>query len=111
MILTKIAFEIFKILKRDILTTFFISVTRDPMGVKFLERYSCYKSQTKVFKLVLNVPPNGPHKTTLGILGIFESPIFQFTIIPYRESKKAQISGKRVIVGQTGVKFGTHGYY
>ncbi len=36
------------------------------MGVKISKRTSSYKFQPKVFKIVLNFPPNGPHKTTLG---------------------------------------------
>ena len=40
------------------------------MGVKILKRYSSYKSQPNGLKLTLNFPPNGPHKTTLGILEI-----------------------------------------
>ncbi len=35
------------------------------MGVKISKRYSCYKSQPKVFKLFLNFLPNGPHKSTV----------------------------------------------
>ncbi len=38
------------------------------MGAKISKRYSSYKEQPNVFKLVLNFPPNGPHKTPLGIL-------------------------------------------
>ncbi len=39
------------------------------------ERYSSYKSQSKVFKLLLNFLPNGPHKTTFGILEILKNEI------------------------------------
>ncbi len=39
------------------------------MGAKISKRYF-YKSQPKVYKLVLNFPPNGPHKTTFGIFEI-----------------------------------------
>ncbi len=46
------------------------SLTWDPMGVKISKRYSSHKSQPKVFKLVLNFTPNGPHKTTFCILEI-----------------------------------------
>ncbi len=42
------------------------------MGVKIAKRYSTYKSQPKVFKLFLNVLPNGPHKTTFGIFEILK---------------------------------------
>ncbi len=38
------------------------------MGVKMSKCCYFYKSQPNVFKLVLNLPPNGRHKTTLGIL-------------------------------------------
>ncbi len=36
------------------------------MGVKMSKHYSSYKSQPEVFKLVLNFPPNGPHKNDIG---------------------------------------------
>ena len=42
------------------------SITWDPMGVKISKRYSSYKSQPKVFKLLVNFPLNGPHKTEFG---------------------------------------------
>ncbi len=42
------------------------------MGVKISKRYSSYKSQPKVFKLLLNFVPNGPHKTTFGIFEILK---------------------------------------
>ena len=41
------------------------------MGVKFSKRYSSCKSQPKVLKLVLNFPPDGPHKITMGSFEIF----------------------------------------
>ncbi len=41
------------------------------MGAKISKRYS-YISQPKVFKLLLNFLPNGPHKTTFGIFEILE---------------------------------------
>ncbi len=40
------------------------------MGAKISIRYSSYKSQPKVLKLVLNFPPNGPHKSMFGIFEI-----------------------------------------
>ncbi len=40
------------------------------MGVKITKCYSSYKSQTNVLKLVLNFPPNGPHKSMFGIFEI-----------------------------------------
>ncbi len=44
-------------------------LTWDRMGAKISKRYSSsYKSQPKVFKLFLKFLPNGPHKTTFGIL-------------------------------------------
>ncbi len=49
---------------------FSFSLTWDPMGVKISKRYSSYKSQPKVFKVLLNFLRNGPHKT---MFGIFES--------------------------------------
>ena len=41
------------------------------MGAKISKHYS-YKSQLKIFKLVLNFFPNGPHKTTFGIFKILK---------------------------------------
>ncbi len=40
------------------------------MGVKISKRYSSYKLQPNGLKLVLNFPPNGPHKTTFEIFEI-----------------------------------------
>ncbi len=40
------------------------------MRAKISKCYSSYKSQSKVFKLFLNFLPNGPHKTTFGMLKI-----------------------------------------
>ena len=37
------------------------------MGANISKRYPSYKSKPKVFKLVLNFPPNGPQETTLGM--------------------------------------------
>ena len=48
------------------------SLTWDPMGVKISTRYSSYKSQLKVFKLLLNFLPNGPHKITFEIFEILK---------------------------------------
>ncbi len=83
------------------------------MGVKISKRSSTYKSQPNVFKLV-DFPPNGPHKTTLGIFLFWVSDfkrilveILKFTFVPYEETKRPQMSGKRVIVEQIGMKFGT----
>ena len=55
------------------------------MGVKISKRYSSYKSQRNVFKLVLNVTPNGPHRMTLRIFQILS---FRFVTI---FSRKFQI--------------------
>ncbi len=49
---------------------FSFSISWDPMSAKISKRYSCYKSQQKVFKLVLNFLPNSPHKNTFGIFEI-----------------------------------------
>ncbi len=40
------------------------------MGAKISKRYSSFKSQPKVFKLFLNVLPNGRHKTAFGVFQI-----------------------------------------
>ncbi len=89
-------------------------LTWDPMGVKISKRYSSYKSQPKVLKLVLNFPPNGPNKILLGIFDILS---FWFLMIFFQKfqthhyslwrNQKPQLSGKRAIVEQNGVKFGT----
>ncbi len=47
------------------------SLTWDAMGAKITKRFSSYKSETNVLKLVLNFSPNGPHKTTFGVFEIF----------------------------------------
>ena len=47
----------------------FFLLIRDPMGVKISIHWS-YKSQPTFFKLVLNFPPNGPHKTVFGVYEI-----------------------------------------
>ncbi len=48
------------------LRIFFILVNIwDPVGAKISKRVP-YKSQPKVFKLLCNFLPNGPHKTTFG---------------------------------------------
>ncbi len=87
----KTTFGIFEILKIEILTTL---LTSHPMGEKMSKCYPSYKSQPKVLKLVLNVPPNGPHKTTFGIFEIlsfwFLTNFFEnskFTIVAYGEIK------------------------
>ena len=89
------------------------SLAWDPMGIKVSKCYS-YKSQPNVFKLVLNFPPSGPHKMTLGI---FEILSFWFLTIFFRKfqihhctlwrNQKPQVCGKRAIVEQNGVKFWT----
>ncbi len=40
--------------------------------MKLSKRYSFYKSQPKVFKLLLNFLPNGPHKKMFGIFEILK---------------------------------------
>ncbi len=42
------------------------------MGAKMSKRYFSYKSQPKLFKLFLNILPNGPHKTMFGIFEILK---------------------------------------
>ena len=58
------------------------SLKWDPMGENISKRYSSYKSQPKVFKLLLNFPPNGPHK---AMFGIFEILSFRFLTIFFSE--------------------------
>ena len=70
----KTAFAIFEILKIKILTIFFIFVNMGPnMSKKISKRHPSYTLQPKVFKLFLNFPPNGSHKTTSGIFEIWAS--------------------------------------
>ncbi len=86
------------------------------MGVKISKGYSSYKSQPKVLKLFLNFPPNSAHKTAFGI---FEILSFRFLTIFFRKfqiqhcslgrNQKPKLCGKRAIVEQNGVKFGTRG--
>ncbi len=85
------------------------------MGAKISKRYS-YKLQPKVLKLVLNFPPNGPHQTTFGNFEILSFWVFLTTIFRKFQThhycalwrnQKPQFSGKRAIVEQNGVKFGT----
>ncbi len=51
-------------------------------------------NRSQKFKLVLNFPPIGPHKITLGFLKFWVSPTliffenFKFTIAAYGETKK-----------------------
>ncbi len=65
------------------------------MEVKISKRYSSYKSQPKVFKLVLIFPPNGPHKNTFGLFEVLSFQVltffflenFKFAIVAYGEIK------------------------
>ncbi len=61
---------------------YLFSLTWDPMGVKISKRYFSYKLQPRVLKLVLNFPPNVPHKTTVGIGEILS---FRFFTIFFRK--------------------------
>ncbi len=86
------------------------------MGVKISKCYSSYTSQLKAFKLVLNFPLNGPHKTTLGTFEILSFRLFMICFRKFQiphcslwRNQKPQLSGKRAIVEQNGVKFGTCG--
>ena len=96
------------------------------MGANISKRYSSYQSQPKVFKILPNFPPNGPHKTTFGI---FESLSFRFltfffenikfTIIAYgdiktsiiwktsaRRAKRSESLDSRVVVQHIWGTFG-----
>ncbi len=66
----KTTFGIVEILKIKILTIFFVFVNMGPYGSEISKGYSSYKSEPKVFKLVLNFPPNCSHKTTVEIFEI-----------------------------------------
>ena len=79
------------------------SLTWDTMGVNISKRYSSYKSQPFVFKLILNFSPKVPPKTTLGIFKILS---FRFLTIFFRKfqihhctlwgNQKPQLSGQGV---------------
>ena len=66
------------------------------MGAKISKRYS-YKSKPNVLKIVLHLPPNGPHNSNvlnfeflifndLFVVFFFENS--KFTIVAYGEIKK-----------------------
>ena len=69
------------------------------MGAKISKR--SYKLQPNVFKLFLNFPPNGPHKTTFGIfeilslrlLMIFSRKFQIHHIVPYGETENLNCLG------------------
>ncbi len=78
----KITFVIFEILKIETFNEFYsFSLTWDPMGVKVSKRY-CPQIASKSFKILLNFPPNCPHKVTLGIFDSFEN-------LKYLESERS----------------------
>ncbi len=71
-----------------------------PYGSNNSKFNSFYKSQP-VFKLVLNFPSNGPHKTTFGIFELLSfqfltsfSENFKFTIVAYMEKLETSIIWK-----------------
>ena len=89
MVLTKLYLGFLKI---EVFNEFYsFLLTWDPMGVKISEHYPSYKSQLKVFKLLLIFPPNGPHRTALlWIFNDFFIENIKFTIvhvIAYEEIK------------------------
>ncbi len=65
----KTKFRIFKILKIEILLILFAFVNMGPNGSENFKTL-LLQSQPKVFKLVLNFSPNGPHKTMFGFFEI-----------------------------------------
>ncbi len=66
---------------------FLFSLAWNPMGAKISKRYSSYKSQPNVFKL-LNFPSNGLHKTCLiSHFNVFCGGNFKLTIVAYLEIK------------------------
>ncbi len=78
MVPTKVCLGFLKILKIEILANLFVFVKMGPYGSQILKRYSSYKLQPKVFKLVQIFPPNGPHKTSLGYLKFWVSDFLRF---------------------------------
>ncbi len=58
-----------------------------PNGREISKCYSSYKLQPKVFQLVLNFSPNGPHKSTFVIFEIltmvFRKSTINFPIVGY----------------------------
>ncbi len=80
--------------KKDFFNEYFsFSLTWDPMGAKISKRYS-HKSQPKVLKLVLNIPPNGPHIMTLGI---FEILSLRFLMIFFQRSNPRSLRFRSLI--------------
>ncbi len=69
--------------------------------MKISKRYSSYKSQPKVLKLVLNFLPNGPHKTAIveilsfWLLTFFFPENLKFTIVAYGEKNPLNFLEKR----------------
>ncbi len=70
--------------------------------MKLSKRYASYKSQANVSKLVLNIPPNCPRKSTFGLFDVFSFPFltiffenFKFIIIPTEKAKKNSIIWKK----------------
>ncbi len=102
-------FEIFEI---EIWTFFFsFSVTWDPMEVKISKRYS-YKSQPNVLKTFPDFFfSQWSSLNYFGELWNFEFPIFNdfFRKFPIQlwGYEKPQLSGKRAILEQNGMKFET----
>ncbi len=94
--------------KKYIVTNIFVFVNMGPHGSEHFKTLLLLEITAKSFQLVLNFPPNGPHKNKFGI---FEINSFQFLTISFRKlqihhcRQKPQVSGKRAIVEQNGVKF------
>ncbi len=92
---------------------FFVFVNMGPHGSQNFNCYSSLKLLLKLINLFLNFLLSCPRKSTVWILEIFEFPIFifffYFTIVPYGETEKHQLSGKRATVERNGVKFGPRG--
>ena len=96
MVLTKLRLGFWNFENYNFNEFYSFMLTWDPMGAKFSKQITqilqiaCYKSQANVLKLVLNFPPNGPHKTSFGIFEIYSFwflTIGKFTIVAYGEIK------------------------
>ena len=80
------------------------------MGLKNSKSYS-NKSPPKVFKLVLNFPPNGPHKRFFFFFFFFFFLKFSNSPLYPMEKAKTHLSGKQATVERNGVEFGTRGEF
>ncbi len=90
----------------------------EPSGSENFKTLLLLQIATKAFKFILNLPPNGPPKTTLGVFEILNFE-FRFLTICFQKfqihncslwrNQEPRLSGKRTMAGQNGVKYGIRG--